>query len=123
MRSLFLFLSLIIFLGCHKPPPKLMSVDISLRNNSTNELRWVELVWNGPYLTGGAFSPGTEKTALQAPWPNILKGKITFIDATTRKPYTVEVPFSSVNEKIRSGDCKKVTIRILDYDKADVVCE
>jgi hypothetical protein len=100
-----------------------MIVDITLRNTSSNVLDWVKLDWIGPDVGGGILPQGIGKTAVSVEWPNVSGAKLTFVDDKTRKPYNLEVSFSSVNEQVRSGRCRHVTIRILDYDKADVVCE
>jgi hypothetical protein len=100
-----------------------MLVDIILANASTNALVGAEIIWNGPYVPGGILSPGISSTAVSVKWPNLPNAKIIFIDRQTRKPYNIEISFASINERILSGKCRQVTIRILDYDKAEVNCE
>ena len=109
--------------GCGKAQPKRPVLNITLRNSSSNALDWVEFDWAGPDVGAGILSPGIGKTALDVKWPNIPSGKLTFVDDKTRKPYSLEVPLTAANEQVRSGRFHQVIIRILDYDKADVICE
>jgi hypothetical protein len=119
----FLFTAFGCSMGCRVFQSNEKTVNITLANASTNELVGVQIVWHGPYVPGGILSPGISKTTVSAKWPNLPNAKIDFIDRHTRKPYSIEVSFASVNDRILSGKCHQVTIRILDYDKADVNCE
>jgi len=103
--------------------PRPVTVNISLLNASSNPVDRVKLVWSGPDVPGGILSPGVSKTTVGAEWPNIANAKLTFVDDKTRKPYSFEVSFSAVNQQVLSGKCSDVTIRILDYENGDVVCE
>jgi len=123
MRFLIVVRGRMAFGGCDKAPPRNQVVNITLRNSSSNALDWVKLDWKGPYVPGGILSPGISKTAVSVEWPNLSSAKITFVDDTTRKLYSVEVSLSAVNQDVRSGPCRQVTIRILDYEKADAICE
>jgi hypothetical protein len=123
MRPLFLFLALMMVIGCNNDQPKNKLVNITLRNSSSNALDWVKLDWKGSYVPGGILSPGIGSTAVSVEWPVVSNAKITFVDGKTRKPYGLEVSFASINEQVRTGRCHQVTIRILDYDKAEVICE
>jgi hypothetical protein len=100
-----------------------MIVDISLLNASSNALDWVELVWVGPRVPGGILLPGISATALEVEWPDLGSAKITFVDRDTRKPYAVEVSLKAINEQVRAGKCRDVTIRIKGYSEADVLCK
>jgi hypothetical protein len=124
MHKLIFLLALLVGpAGCESKQPKTTTVDIELSNNSINALDQVELVWQGPYVPGGILSPGISSTALGVEWPNLASAKLTFIDKTTRTPYTIELSFPEINQKALSGKCHDVTIRILSYDKAEVVCK
>ncbi len=111
------------FTACREPQKEKNLVTLSVRNVSTNSLRGVELVWEGPRIPVGVLFPGVDKTSVDVPWPNIDKGNISFIDASTRELYTLEISFTAVNERVRAGRCGEIVIRILDTDKADAVCE
>jgi hypothetical protein len=100
-----------------------MTVDVSLVNNSTNALDWVKLNWQGPYVPGGILSPGTSSTAMAVEWPDLPSAKLTFIDKRTRAPYEIEISLRQITQDVRSGKGHRVVIRILSYDKAEVVCE
>ncbi len=109
--------------GCQGVRPKISVVNISLKNSFTNDLDWVQLDWSGPHVPGGIIPPGVSKTAVGVSWPNLPSAKLTFVDDKTRQRYNIGVSFVVVNAQVRTGKCKNVTIRILSYDKADVICE
>lgn len=98
-------------------------VDISLKNNSSKDLDWVELEWSGPGVPGGVIGPGISKTSIGVEWPNLPSATVSFVDRKTRKPYRIELSLTGSNAQIRQGKCRHVIIQILDYDRADVVCE
>jgi len=124
MRAFILCLTLLVVVtGCPEKQEKSMTVDITLRNCFSNALDWVELKWNGPYVPGGILSPGIESTTVGAEWTNISSAKLTFVDKTTRKPYSIDLSFPQINERVLSGKCHDIEIRILSYDKADVICK
>jgi hypothetical protein len=117
---------LFVSIGCNRvgrTGTQPATVDLSLKNNSNKDLDWVELQWSGPDVPGGILSPGISKTAIGVQWPYLPAAKLTFIDGKTRQPYTIDVQFTAANDQIRQGNCRNVTLRILDYDKADVVCD
>ena len=107
----------------HDPPLQACIVNISLENASSNHLNWVELKWRGPNISGGIVKAGTTATILDIKWPNAPSATLTFIDYSTQKPYTIEVPLSVANGKVTAGGIQHVTFRILAYDKADIICE
>jgi|JI10StandDraft_1071094.scaffolds.fasta_scaffold399720_2 hypothetical protein len=129
MRTTLLFTFIVTFVvacslfGCNGMRQKDITVKFTIRNDSRHSLTWVELDWAGPAPPGGILIPGTGKTAYDVIWPNQPGAKLKFLDEQTRKPYSIDIMFAATNEKVRSGNCKHVTIRILDYDKAEVVCE
>jgi hypothetical protein len=114
---------LMAVVGCNKSQPKNRVVNITLQNASSNALDWVKIEWAGPKVPVGILPEGGIATSVSVEWPSVRGAKITFVDDKTRKPYSVVVSFSSANERVRSGQCHHVTIRILDYAKADVICE
>lgn len=74
-------------------------------------------------MPGGILPPGVDKVAVGAEWSNISSGELTFVDAVTRQPCSIKLSFPDVNEKVMSGKCSDVEIRILSYDKAEVTCK
>jgi hypothetical protein len=114
---------LLSVIGCKKIHSNHANVASTITNSSTNLLDWVDVEWNGPSMAAGILSPGISKTIINFAWPFQPDAKITFIDRITRKPYSIAVSFESANEQIISGKCHEVTIRILSYEKADVICE
>jgi hypothetical protein len=51
------------------------------------------------------------------------QAKLTFIDDQTRQAYSINVSLKEADARVHSGQCKRVAIRILGYDKAEVVCK
>ena len=100
-----------------------MTVDISLLNASSNALDLVELDWKGPDVPGGIMRPGISKTALGVEWPDADTAKVTFVDRETQKPYTVEIPLKAINDQVRTGKCRDITLRIKSYTEGDAVCQ
>ena len=98
-------------------------VQASIENRSPHDLDWVSMEWPGPYYAAGVLPKDISKTLLDMRWPCIASGTLTFVDAKTRVPYRIALSFVSINEAIRSGKSRVVTVRILDYDKAEVVGE
>jgi uncharacterized protein YceK len=127
MRYMLIALMLLVISGCGSgcsgTKPKAMHVNVTFANTSTNELVGVKIECLGRDLDAGILIRGGDATILDVPWPNASSGKIMFIDRLTQKPYSIDVSLVSVNERIKAGKCKGVVIRILNYDKGEVVCE
>jgi hypothetical protein len=109
--------------GCAVSKPKLMTVNVSVENTSSNALDQVTLNWKGPEVPVGILSPGASAIMVGVEWPELPHAKLTFVDRKSRKPYSAEVSFEAVNQKIRSGHCSDVKIRILNYATAEATCE
>jgi hypothetical protein len=77
--------------------------------------------WAGPHFSAGVLSKGNFAMNMDLRWPYVTEGTLTFVDDSTRTPYRISVSFASINEKIRSGAVRAVIIRVLAYDKAEVV--
>jgi hypothetical protein len=133
MRVVLTLVAIVTLLGCDKakqpsakdgpPQQHRITVNISLKNSSTNALDWVELQWKGPDVPGGVLPPGISATAIGVPWPNVPNAQLTFIDKILRTPYTIDLSLTNANERIRTESIDHVTFRILSFEKADVVCE
>ena len=119
--SIILLLLIAAAVGCQEKGLKSMIVDITLSNNSTNTLDWVTLNWQGPEVPGGILSPGITSTAIDVEWPNLTSATLNFVDKKTRQPYAIELSLAEVNKLVVSGKCHSILIRILSYDKAEVV--
>jgi hypothetical protein len=111
----------IVYIGCDRTPRPIY-VNMTLQNDSPHLLNWTELVWNGPYLTGGMMGVGFGKTAIMAPWPSDTTATITFIDWQTKVEYAIDLSFPEIAEQVLSGKCKHVVFVIEDYDRASVRC-
>ena len=122
-RYIIILLAVLAVTGCNELRTQHTTVTATITNSSTNNLDWVDVEWNGPYMAAGVLPPGISKTIGGLPWPNLPSAKIIFIDEITRKSYSIQISFASVNERIKSGKCREVIIRILSYEKAEVVCE
>ena len=109
--------------GCKQVPPHNTFIETTIANASTNDLDWVRLKWEAPDMSAGILSQGISTTILDFPWPNLSRATLTFVDDKTRQRYSINLSFDAANEKIRSQKCHRVTIRILSYEKAEVVCE
>jgi hypothetical protein len=97
---------------------------MTLQNDYPYQLNWTELVWKGPYLTGGVMGAGFGKTAIMAPWPSdTTTATITFIDWDSKERVAIFVTFPEIAEQVRLGVCKHVVFVIEDYDRASVRCE
>jgi hypothetical protein len=121
LRSLILFS--LLFQGCDRSPrPKF--VNLTFSSELAKEISWAELIWNGPYITGGEMAFGTSKTAIMAPWPSdTTTATITFIDWDSKERFAIFVTFPEIAEQVRLGVCKHVVFVIEDYDRASVRCE
>ena len=106
----------------HPSKPRTI-LDISMRNASSKAIDWVKLEWEGPDVPGGIIPPSTSKTTLGVEWPSVRDAVIAFVDDQTRKRYHISVPLQAINQRIIAGSYRKVTFRILDYEKVEVVCE
>lgn len=101
---------------------KSFDVNATIENASTYDLTWVKVDWADASLNEGVLSRGIGKTDLHFRWPDLPDAKLTFIDEHTRKPYSIELSLVDAYEKIQSGAYRNVTIRILSYEKAEVIC-
>jgi len=123
LRTISLLLFTVLCAACSNFGPKQMFVNASIMNKSQHNLDWVKMEWAGPYFTAGVLPKGVFKMCMGMQWPYPTEGTLTFVDDATRTPYRIKVSFASINEKIRSGVVQGITIRVIDYDKAEVVIE
>ena len=126
MRTAIALFAFAAVLGCGKnahqtenqtPSKQPVIVNVSIENASSNALNGVKLDWQGPDVSAGILSPGIVKTDVSIPWPSAPSAKIRCIDYKTRKPYTIDVSLSIVNEQVDAGGIQHVTFRILVYGR------
>jgi hypothetical protein len=104
------------------------SVDIDIRNDSTNALNWVSLQWDGRKITAGVMIVGASSVYLDAGLPKSPKSDTVFIEFvddkdgwtgkanSERKRYKVSVDASAL--KLLSAGHYRVTFSILSFTKA-----
>ena len=107
--------------GCQNQHANDHAVDVTIENSSTNDLTWVELQWQGPYVPAGVMASGNSKTALGTPWPNLEGAKLSFLDEKTRQSNNLDLSFVDINKQIGLGKCRAVTIRIVSFTNAEVL--
>jgi hypothetical protein len=120
-----LSLCLLVLAGCSHLPPQRAFVTAGVVNVSTTPLDWVK-VFSGErqLLSVGILIPNASSTSLDYVWwkmPDLAT--ITFVDDQTRQRYNVEISLREANARVEAGTCKRVTIRILSYDRAEVVLQ
>jgi hypothetical protein len=127
MRYLTLLLTLLTLVGCsggcratHK---KDIYVTFTFGNASTNKLNGVKIECAGKSLGAGILVKGGDATIFDVRWPDAATGKVNFIEYDTEQHYSIDVSLAEVGERIRAGECRQVTLRILSYEKAEMVCE
>ena len=124
VRHTIVLLLFIALMGCASGEArKLGEIEFVFTNSSAHDLDWVRLDWEGPSVSAGIMKSGANATRLDTPWPDISKAKLTFVDDQTRQRYNIDVSFTEANAQIRAHKCHRITLRILGYDKAGVVCE
>jgi hypothetical protein len=111
------------------------SVDIDIRNNSTNFLNWVAVLWDDGKQTAGVMPPGVSKISLDAGLPKSPKSDTAFIEFVVyndgwingarpnseRKHYRIPVDVSPL-KRLGSGHYR-VTFSILSFSQADLKIE
>jgi len=124
MKTIALGLSLLLTAAWSSCTPEKMNVKFVFTNASTHPLNWVTLEVGKGEFTAGVLPQGVSKTELDVNWSSAPKdAKLTFIDDTTRQKYSIPISLTNVNEQVRLGKCRAIVLRILDYDKAEIVCQ
>ena len=125
MKPIAIGLVLLPLMGCSQFGRHKLFVTVDVVNTSSNYLNWVELKGGDRQLvSAGILSPTVQTTSLDYVWSDMPdQAQLTFIDDLTRKPYSIDVSLKDANARVLSGQCKRVAIRILTYDKAEVVCK
>ena len=93
---------LAVFVSCDHRTTVSTSLDISVRNDTTNALDWVELVWDGPSVVGGILSPGISKTTMDIGIPKSDTASLEFVTKTNRQPHKIAIDVSAL-KRLSSG--------------------
>jgi hypothetical protein len=117
MRSLAL-ITIALMASCGGPSRSNVSLDISVKNETSLSLDQVEVEWDGPSLVGGILSAGIEKTTLDVSPPGSDVAVLTFVEAIGRKPHTNRLDVSRL--KRLSPGLYDVTIAIVSLDSLEL---
>ena len=110
--------------------PSRPSVDIDIRNDSTNHLNWVSVLWDEGKQTAGVMIPGASKVSLDAGLPKKPKSDTAFMEfvddndgwtyqgrpTSERKRFRIPVDVSAL--KRLSAGHYRVTFSILSLTEA-----
>jgi hypothetical protein len=117
----FIYALTVMMFGCQNRTATTRTVNITIQNSSTNDLDLVELQWQGPYIPGGSIPPGASKTSLDVPWPKLDGAKLSFTDDKSRQSNSIDLSFAEINKQVDSGLCRTVVIRIVSFQKVEIV--
>ena len=120
--------------SCSITPPR-PSVDIEIRNQSTNDLNWVGVHWDEGEQTAGVLPPGVSKVLLDAGLPRSPKADTAFMEFvddkdgwtyqgkpnSERKHYRIPVDVSALKRLSSGHYC--VTFSILSFTEARLQIE
>ena len=120
-------------ISCSTMPRR--SVDIEIRNGSTNFLNWVAVLWDDGEQRAGVMPPGVSKISLDAGLPKSPKSDTAFIEFvdrndgwingarpnSERKHYRIPVDVSPL-KRLNSGHYR-VTFSILSFTQAELKIE
>jgi len=110
--------------------PAYQTVDIEIRNASTNRLNWVRVLWDEKQQTAGILIPGASSVSLDAGRPKNPKSDTAFMEfvddhdgwapqgrpTSERKRYRIPIDVSAL-KRLSSGHCR-VTFSILSFTEA-----
>jgi len=119
--TVFVYALTMMMFGCQNQAANTKTVNVVISNSSTNDLNLVELNWQGPDIPAGVMPLGISKTSIGVEWPKLESAKLTFVNEKTREPYSIDLSFAEINKQIDSGSCRTVVIRIVSFQKAEVV--
>jgi len=117
IRSLVL-ISIALMASCSGPSRSNVSLDISVKNETSLSLDGVDVAWDGPSLVGGVMSAGVEKTTLDVSPPGSDVAVLTFNEAIGRNPHTNRLDVSRL--KRLSPGSYDVTIAIVSLDSLEL---
>jgi hypothetical protein len=120
-------------ISCSTTPRR--SVDIEIRNGTTNFLTWVAVTWDDGKQTAGVMPPGVSKINLDAGLPKAPKSETAFIEFvdrndgwingarpnSERKHYRIPVDVAPL-KRLSSGHYR-VTFSILSFTQAELKIE
>lgn len=94
-------------------------IDIAIHNNSSTDLDWVRIEWNGPYVPGGIVPKSITKTAVATYFPTDQKALLRFVDASTRDLFMIDIPLTEFH-RIDPLTIEILTFVITSYTTAEV---
>ena len=118
--------SAVLVMSCSIPSSR-PSVDIDIRNDSTNHLNWVSVLWDEGKQTAGLMIPGASSVSLDAGLPKKPKSDTAFMEFvddndgwtsqgrpnSERRRYRIPVDVSAL--KRLSAGHYRVTFSILSF--------
>ncbi|MEI9864809.1 MAG: hypothetical protein WDN00_09700 [Limisphaerales bacterium] len=124
----------VLVMSCSIPSSR-PSVDIDIRNDSTNDLDWVKVRWDDGGQSAGVLPVGVSKVSLDAGLPKSPKSDTAFIEFaddkdgwvylarpnSERKRYSIPVDVSSL--KRLSAGHYRVTFSILSFTEGKLLIE
>ena len=119
----------VLVVSCNIPSSR-PSVDIDIRNDSTNDLNWVSVLWDEGKQTAGVLRHGASSVSLDAGLPKKPKSDTAFMEfvddsdgwiyqgrpTSERKRYRIPVDVSAL--KRLSAGHYRVTFSILSFTEA-----
>jgi hypothetical protein len=123
MRNALISLSvgvlLILIIGCNSQP-KPATVEFLFMNKTQHDLDRATLDSGVQQISVGFLAADGDKSIFGQSWSMGDKANVTFIDEKTEQPYSIDVSLTEVNELVKAGKCRAVTVSILDYNKAEI---
>ncbi len=92
---------IIIATGCNSLHPQ-ATVDVSIRNDSTNYLDWVSVVWGSGEIRAGILPPGAGAKHYDAGLPKLVKTNIAtleFVDDNDRKLHALPMDRTALEKR------------------------
>ena len=117
MRPL-VFISIALMASCGSSSRSNVSLDISVKNETSLSLNSVEVAWDGPSLVGGILSAGVEKTTLDVSPPRSGVAVLTFVEESGGKPHTNRLDVSRLRRL--SPGLYDVSIAIVSLDSLEL---
>jgi hypothetical protein len=114
--------TLLLFVSCSSARDP-MIISFTFRNEAKQALDWVRLEGSKIDPIAGIMPPGSIKTTHGLKWQNENDAKVTFVDDSTRRRFTIGLSFEAANARIKTGQCRHVIVTIVSTNEARVTCE
>ena len=111
-------ISIALMASCGGSSRSNVSLDISVKNETSLSLNSVEVAWDGPSLVGGILSAGVEKTILDVSPPRSEVAVLTFVEEIGGKPHTNRLDVSQLGRLLPG--IYDVTIAIVSLDSLEL---